>query len=178
MYETGAQRWTLLAIVLVIVGLAAHSVWEVRSLADKPNPFDHPAVGVPALAEGPFDPTRGGIRPDLLPWTLDPASLWSEKERAAAATPTGLLETARGRYPLWREVMLDPDLAPDGAVVLERHKHFEMVVAADGLQVRRPPLAAPTGVPSGAPAPPAADVGLGEAERSDGDAAQADGGRP
>ena len=135
MYPEAAQRWALAVAWAVIVGLAAHSAFEFHSLFTRPNPFDHPEVGVPRLLEGPFDPTRGGIDRERLPWVLDPSAAWPAAQRQRALTD--IRAVTLDRYPLWAGVTQGAELSSDGAVVLERREGLELVVSADGLLVRR-----------------------------------------
>ena len=120
--------------MVVIIGLGCHSVYEFYERYHRPNPFDQPQVGVPALQEGPFDPARGGIRKDLLPWILDPAGAWPALGQAK--TREQLVRAARARYPAWGTRLAAPRFAADGALLVERHRDLDLVVTPEGLVLR------------------------------------------
>lgn len=138
MYPEAGQKAAIIVVAVVICGLAAHSAWEFWDRYSRPNPFVQPKVGVPALREGPFDPTRGGIRAEQLPWEIDPASTWPAPLRSRAAKGGDHLRAAAlERYPLWEDHIRTAELTAQGALVLERHPHFELVVGSSGLRVQR-----------------------------------------
>lgn len=136
MYPELAQRWALVLASTVIVGLGVHSAVEFHDRYTRPNPFDHPTLGVPKLLEGPFDPTRAGIPAERLPWTLDPSAQWTAQQRAGASH-AGVRAVAQSRYPLWSDVISRAEMTADGALVLERQQSLELVVCAQGLVVRQ-----------------------------------------
>ncbi len=102
MLEASARRWMIRFGAAMLCALVLQSIIEYLVLSERPNDFEHPALGLPRLFEGPFDPTRAGIDPEKLPWIVDPADRWPPALQQAALRPCGLLTVLQARYPLWR----------------------------------------------------------------------------